>query len=95
MRAVYVLLALLLVVDWRQSLVIALPGGWRETWNPVLRWLGDRFGAPGVHFWFALVALALGAALYLVAAWRLEVLVVAIAIELAATMNNFYNGVQP
>jgi hypothetical protein len=57
-EALLILLLVLLVIDWRQTLVIARPGGWVEGWNPILRRLIDRYRYAGVHGWFAAVTLA-------------------------------------
>lgn len=95
MTALYMVLAILLLIDWRQTLVVALPGGWFEKWNPLLARLIDRFGAAGVHAWFALVCVAAAIALYLVPEYRLVMVLTGIAIELAATVNNFSLGIKP
>jgi Na+/melibiose symporter-like transporter len=95
MTALYVILAVLLLIDWRQSLVIARPGGWQETWNPVLRWLGDRFGARGVHFWFAVVAVGLALAMWWLPEWAVAIAIAAIGVEVAATVNNWRLGIKP
>jgi hypothetical protein len=88
-------LAALLLVDWRQTLVIFTSNGrWVEL-NPALRWLFRRFGLAGVHAWFALACIATAAALYLVAPWRLEIAVAMCAAELACVTLNFRHGIRP
>jgi hypothetical protein len=65
-EALLILLLVLLVLDWRQTLVIARPGGWVEGWNPILRRLIARYRYAGVHGYFAAVI-----ALTLALAWLL------------------------
>jgi membrane protein implicated in regulation of membrane protease activity len=91
----FAVLAILLLIDWRQTLVIFTSNGrWGEL-NPVLRWLFRRFGLPGVHAWFALACIVIGAALYFIAPWRVEVAVVFGAAELACVILNFRHGIRP
>jgi hypothetical protein len=91
----FAVLAILLLIDWRQTLVIFTSNGrWGEL-NPVLRWLFRRFGLPGVHGWFALACIVIGAALYFVAPWRADIAVVVGAAELACVIVNFRHGIRP
>jgi hypothetical protein len=88
-------LALLLLIDWRQTLVIFTSNGrWGEL-NPVLRWLFLRFGLAGVHAWFACACVVTAAALYFIAPWRVEIAVVLVAAELACVILNFRHGIRP
>ena len=93
--ALIVALAVLLVIDWRQTLVIAQPGGWYERWNPITRWLIAHLGAAGVHLWFVVACTALAAALYLLPDWRREIAAFWVFVELAATGNNYWVGIRP
>lgn len=88
------ILAVLLLIDWRQTLVIAQPGDWYER-NPPLRWLIERFGAAGVHAWFSLAFVLIVLALWLVPGWRIEITVVLCTAELACVLNNFRLGIKP
>jgi hypothetical protein len=109
-EALLILLLVLLVVDWRQTLVIARPGGWVEGWNPILRRLIDRYRYAGVHGWFAfvIVVCALGAWLLstlsvLLAwafggspeAWETVPIALACIAQAAPVINNFRLGIKP
>jgi hypothetical protein len=95
--ALLVLLLALLVIDWRQTLVIARPGGWVEGWNPVLKRLIDRYSYAGVHGWFAFVL-----ALCAVGAWLLWadpalpwLAGVCCALQAAPVIHNWRLGIRP
>jgi hypothetical protein len=90
----YIALAVLLLIDWRQTLVIALPGGWWER-NPAIAWLIERYGANGVHLWFTLACVLLAAALYLLPDWRLAIAISACTAEAVCVANNFSRGIWP
>jgi hypothetical protein len=95
--ALLAIAALLLVLDWRQTLRIAQPGGWYER-NPAIAWLIKRFGAAGVQFWFTLCAVLFAAFAYRMwdepatVAWAAGI---AAAIELACVINNLRLGIKP
>lgn len=95
MTALYIALAVLLLIDWRQTLVIAQPGGWEEAWNQVLHWLITKLGPPAVHFWFALVAVAIAAACWHWPLWALWIAGACCVIEAAAVINNWSLGITP
>lgn len=88
-------LVLLLVIDWRQTLIIARPGGWHER-NPVLAWLIDR-SPKLVHGYFALCIAAV-----LLAAWLLRDEPVALAwlsgiaalLQAVPVLNNHRIGIR-
>ncbi len=94
-----VLLAILLgllVIDWRQTLVIAQPGGWYER-NPAIVWLAERYGAAGVHSWFALVIACALAAFWLLQgdAWLPWLVGLCCAIEAVPVISNYWLGIRP
>lgn len=94
MKALYIALAILLLIDWRQTLVIAQPGGWYER-NPATKWLIERFGAAGVHAWFSLACVLIALALWLVPDLRIEIAVVVCTAELVCVLNNYRLGIRP
>jgi hypothetical protein len=107
--AILILLAALLVIDWRQTLVIARPGGWVEGWNPVLKRLIDRYRYAGVHAWFGLVTLAALAFTWLLwelapvltyfggsaLAWECLPLAALAAIQALPVIHNWRLGIRP
>jgi hypothetical protein len=109
-EALLILLLVLLVLDWRQTLVIARPGGWVEGWNPILRRLIDRYRYAGVHGWFAFViaVCALGAWLLWqlapllgwafggsVLAWECIPIAALAALQALPVAHNYSLGIKP
>ena len=86
-------LALLLVIDWRQTLTIARnPWRWYER-NPIL---GKHPSTGRVHVWFALVSIAIAVAAHLLP----DLIVLALAllgivIEGLCVANNWRLGIRP
>lgn len=97
MTALYIALAVLLLIDWRQTLVIAEPGGWGEA-NPIARWFINHYGRTGVHINFVLAYLANAAGIYLLLLWREDAALVWAAVvasaELWATIHNYRNRIR-
>lgn len=96
-------LALALLLDWRQTVTIARnPGRWRER-NPACAWLMARAAAHGlraelgVHVWFALAAL-FGAACVLLlgrSLWLYALFVPWLIAQLWCVLGNHRKGIQP
>ena len=86
-------LALLLVIDWRQTLTIARnPQRWYER-NPIL---GEHPSAGRVHAWFALVSIATALAAYLLPDLIVLALsLLGIVIEGLCVANNWRLGIRP
>jgi hypothetical protein len=96
-EALLILLLVLLVLDWRQTLVIARPGGWVEGWNPILRRLIDCYSYAGVHGWFAaVIAVCAGGAWFLWTDPALPWLAGACcALQAAPVIHNYRLGIKP
>jgi hypothetical protein len=96
-EALLILLLVLLVLDWRQTLVIARPGGWVEGWNPILRRLIDCYRYAGVHGWFAfvIVVCALGAWLLWTDPALPWIAGLCCALQAAPVVNNYSKGIRP
>jgi hypothetical protein len=92
-----IVLAVLLAIDWRQTLVIAQPGRWTEQ-NPVARWFIDRYGRNGVHLCIALAYLAHALCVYLLIGWRADAAALWAGgwacVELWATVHNYRAGIR-
>ncbi len=90
-----VALAILLAIDWLQTLTIARnPGRWREL-NPLL---GEHPSVARVNAWFAFVALL--AAAFCWRMWDLPQVIACAAAALAVAegacvVNNFRKGIRP
>lgn len=92
MTVLAILLAVLLAIDWAQTLTIArTPQKWHEI-NPLL---GPHPSVPRVHAWFVLVFCAVGAALLLLEGKVLLVLLITACVcEIVCVVNNFDLGIE-
>lgn len=94
----YILLAgfvllVLLVIDWRQTLRIAEPGGWHEL-NPIL---GHEPTPEGVH-WYFTICMVLAAGLIWLATWSgwaLSFLVICTLVQATVVLRNYRMGIKP
>lgn len=92
-NAILILAAVLLLIDWAQTLRIARePERYREAWNVVLP---EHPSVMQVHVWLAFVALLAGVALWLLPWVWLPLGLVGCVIEGACVVNNFSKGLKP
>lgn len=91
MIAAFTLAILLLALDWRQTLRIFAAG--RRELNPVIRWAHARFGAAGIHGYFA----AWIAAAVAVTAWEHGAIALgaAAAVQALVVARNWRLGIRP
>jgi hypothetical protein len=86
-----ILAALLLVIDWRQTLWI-FANRWREL-NPVIRWLHARFGRAGIHAYFAAwVAAVIASSLH---PWGVCFAGAVAAVQAVVIVRNHMRGIRP
>lgn len=84
------LLAVLLVIDWRQTLVIARnPEKWHEV-NPIL---GEHPSPARVHCWFALCLLLVASGYFAPPVYAVPVAVIWAFAEAACVFNNIELGI--
>jgi len=85
-----IVLAILLAIDWRQTITICRTPGRREVW--IEKIIGVYPKEHRVHQWFGACAVAAGLAAYAFPWW---VLIAPIAVETAAVINNYRAGIKP